>query len=134
MERFDPTVSQDSSSGDFRLEEGFDSLNIKEDDSFKKHLSDGKDLQLRYRDCVPVLQNTKVQSVLFEKGEEYCNNRALTLPLQRQKYFLFPYPIEFRRKINLTNIIGITLSKHIDSNEFVIHVLNEEDLRLKSGK
>ena len=43
MEKFDPTTeSKDSNSEDFRLEEGMDSLNIKEDDSIKKHLSNGK--------------------------------------------------------------------------------------------
>ena len=48
--------------------------------------------------------------------------------------FIVPYDLELRRKVELINVIGVTLSKHKDSNEFVIHIINEEDLRLKSGK
>ena len=41
---------------------------------------------------------------------------------------------ELRRKIQMKRLAGLTVSKDPDSNELVIHVLNEHDLRLKSNK
>jgi hypothetical protein len=41
---------------------------------------------------------------------------------------------ELRRKIQIKRLAGLTVSKDPDSNELVIHVLNEHDLRLKSNK
>ena len=42
--------------------------------------------------------------------------------------------LELRRKVPLEKVHGITVSLHKESKEFVIHILEDEDLRLKTDK
>jgi hypothetical protein len=61
----------------------------------------------------------KPSTILMEKVYQYYN----LLPL-----------LEMKRKIPINKLIGITLSRHPTSDEFVIHVSGEHDYRLKTER
>ena len=42
--------------------------------------------------------------------------------------------LELRRRIPITKLGGLTVSKDPESSELVIHVINEHDLRIKCNK
>ena len=42
--------------------------------------------------------------------------------------------LELRRKIEIANLAGITVSMNKQSTEFVIHIQGEQDMRMKSDK
>lgn len=52
----------------------------------------------------------------------------------KSKDTLFTTNIEMRRRIEMEKLAGLTMSKHQDSQEIVIHVQGEHDVRLKSVK
>ena len=41
---------------------------------------------------------------------------------------------ELRRRVAISKLAGLTVSKDPQSSELVIHVINEADIRIKSNK
>jgi len=42
--------------------------------------------------------------------------------------------VELRRRVSISKLAGLTVSKDPESSELVIHVINEHDIRIKSNK
>ena len=67
------------------------------------------------------------------KYNQYGWRNTRTLVMTQESFMLLKNKCkDLRRKILITQIIGLTMSYHHESSEMVIHVIREPDIRIVS--